>query len=210
MKILLEVEIPDGCEEEVHLAVERIAKDLWIKKEWGERILTDEGLAFIEKRRGVPMLRERDYPSDEYWYTNQRQVYGDWGGSKIGDMRPVAMRGAREVLQRKYCLSPGGSAANGWHLRIAERWFRMKKITGLHHHKEVTDALAIIEARFGDIVSRPMYLSVGYAEDRCCYINGEKKYYDRKQASAMRSLITKINTGNILEKRNKRLGTNLA
>ena len=101
---------------------------------------------------------EKEYPNApiglSIWYDHvdlvQETVFNRVAHN--GARRPVFMRGAKNILIRKYCLSKGGDSPNGWAARVFWRAVRMAKITSLDQNdfRETT---------------RPIY-------DRLC-----KKYY---------------------------------
>ena len=49
------------------------------------------------------------------------------------DRRPVFMRGGKQVLIRRHCLSNTGSSPNGWAVRVFWRCVRIAKITSLNN-----------------------------------------------------------------------------
>jgi hypothetical protein len=102
---------------------------------------TDEEIlekAQEECDKGAPITFARNYPTDGcYMLTDRTREIVPYN-MQDHPRRPVIMKGAVEICYRRFSLSEGRSAPNGWVIRVFERAMRMSKKT-LIEWQEISD-----------------------------------------------------------------------
>ena len=134
------IDLPDGIEKE---ALERAIRNLQSAAK--KKLLLQQGFESTEAmQRYVDSIYD---PRHFHVLWEPLKTYGEsWRyidmfvsseAMASGDDRaPVFMRGSRAVCVKKYSLSTvGGDVANGWCLRILERYIKRYKITALDIHE---------------------------------------------------------------------------
>jgi len=115
------------------LAVSEIRKREETRSNWQRAISEETDEAIIARAQE----RYPDAPitlANRYQSVHRSQEIGGICGAVMGeDRRPVFMRGAAEVLIRRYCYTGGGSSPNGWAIAVYWRCIRMSRKTFMSH-----------------------------------------------------------------------------